>query len=52
MWSRRGDTSLRYRNGLEDNSGWNTERTILDSNNYTSYLGYIGTTAVQASSAA
>lgn len=52
MWSRRGDTSLRYRNGLEDASGWNTERIILDSNNYTSYLGYIGTTAVQASSAA
>lgn len=52
MWCRRGNSSLRYRNGLEDASGWNTERIILDSNNYSSYLGYIGTTAVQASSAA
>lgn len=29
-----------------------TWKTLLDSNNYTSYLGYIGTTSVQSSSAA
>lgn len=52
MWVRRGTESIVYRNGLEDSSNWNTPRTILDSANYTSYLGYIGTTAVQDSSAA
>lgn len=52
LWCQRGSGSMHYRNGLDDSSGWNTERILLDSVNYSSYLGYIGTTAVQASSKA
>lgn len=52
IWCERGNSSIHYRNGLNDSSGWNTERIILDNVNYASYLGYIGTTAVQTTSTA
>lgn len=42
---------LYFRNRNGDKGTWNDWSKVIHSNNYTSYLGYIGTTAVQASSA-
>lgn len=37
LWAQRGTGSLIWRNGTNDQTAWNEERTILDSANYTSY---------------
>ena len=52
-----GQIAQDYRNGRlfirgKNNGTWTSWLKVLDTGNYTSYLGYIGTTAVQASSAA
>lgn len=38
LWAQRGAGSLIWRNGNDNATAWNTERTILDSTNYTSYV--------------
>lgn len=43
IWAERGNGTLHWRNRTEDMSAWNTERIILDSSNYTNYLGSGGT---------
>lgn len=35
IWAMRGSDSLHWRNGKDDQTGWNTERTIYDSSNLT-----------------
>lgn len=52
IWNSRNDPRLYWRPAKGDASGWADVRVLLDNYNYTTYLGYIGTTAVQSSSAA
>lgn len=51
IWNSINDPRLYWRPAKGDASGWAEVRVLLDNYNYTTYLGYIGTTAVQSSSA-
>lgn len=52
IWNSRNDPRLYWRPAKGDASDWAEVRVLLDNYNYTTYLGYIGTTTVQSSSAA